>query len=152
MMRARCIYSFLIALALTLSACENNAYQVYELQDAAEEISKGELSPDFKYPKNTLYIDSLKIRLTPCKEKGRCSEELVDELHMIAVTYFDSTLAHTKAIFSAISPGNAALEDNYMSLYASVKELVANNGVALKFSARNTEAMEKAYADWQKQQ
>jgi len=149
-MRTR--YLCFILIIFTLSACENNAYQVYELKDAAEEISRGELSPDFGYPKNTLYIDSLKIRLAPCKEKGRCSEALVDELHMATVTYFDSTVTHTKAIFSAISPGNAALEDNYMSLYSSVKELVASNGVVLKLSARNTEAMEKAYADWQKRQ
>jgi hypothetical protein len=150
MIRVRCVCFILII--FTLSACENNAYQVYELKEAAEEISRGELSPDFGYPKNTLYIDSLKIRLTPCKEKGRCSEELVDELHMATVTYFDSTVTHTKAIFSAISPGNAALEDNYMSLYSSVKELVANNGMVLKLSDRNTEAMEKAYADWQRRQ
>jgi hypothetical protein len=39
-----------------------------------------------------------------------------------------------------------------MSLYDSVKELVANNGVVLKLSAQNTEAIEKMYADWQKQQ
>ena len=150
MIRVRCVYFILII--FTLSACENNIYQVYELKEATEEISRGELSPDFEYPKNTLYIDGLKIRITPCKTKGRCSKGLVSELHMSTVTYFDSTLTYTKAIFPVISPGNAALEDNYMSLYSSVKELVASNGVILKLSAQNTEALEKAYADWQKKQ
>jgi hypothetical protein len=150
MMRARCVCFILAIFALT--ACGNNPYQVYELKKATEEISRGELSPDFEYPKNTLYIDGLKIRIAACKEKGRCSEGLVSELHISTVTYFDSTLAYTSTIFPVISPGNAALEDNYMSLYNSVKELVADNGVILKLSARNTKEMEKAYADWQNKQ
>jgi hypothetical protein len=146
----RCVCFILTV--FVLSACGNNPYQVYELKGATEEISRGELSPDFKYPKNTLYIDGLKIRITPCKTKGKCSKGLVSELHISTVTYFDSTLTYARTIFSAISPGNAALEDNYMNLYDSVKELVANNGVVLKLSARNTEAMETAYADWQTRQ
>jgi hypothetical protein len=146
----RCVCFILTV--FVLSACDNNPYQVYELKGATEEISRGELSPDFGYPKNTHYIDALKIRIAPCKVKGTCSEGMVSELHMSAVTYFNSTLTYTRTIFSAISPGNAALEDNYMSLYDSVKELVANNGVVLKLSAQNTEAIEKMYADWQKQQ
>ena len=147
MMRARCVYFFLIT--LTLSACGNNPYQVYELKEATEQISRGELSPDFKYPKNTLYIDTLRIRIAPCKKKGKCSEELASELHISTVTYFDSTLPYAKAIFSVISPGNAKLEDNYMNLYNSVKELVVSNGMTLKLTSQQTETLEKMYADWQ---
>ena len=136
----------------TLSACGNNPYQVYELKEATEQISRGELSPDFKYPKNTLYIDTLRIRIAPCKKKGKCSEELASELHISTVTYFDSTLPYAKAIFSVISPGNAKLEDNYMNLYNSVKELVASNGMTLKLTSQQMETLEKAYADWQQSQ
>ena len=150
MMRARCVYFFLIT--LTLSACGNNPYQVYELKEATEQISRGELSPDFKYPKNTLYIDTLRIRIAPCKKKGKCSEELASELHISTVTYFTSTLPYAKAIFSVISPGNAKLEDNYMNLYNSVKELVASNGMTLKLTSQQMETLEKAYADWQQSQ
>jgi hypothetical protein len=145
---------FFILIAFTLSACENNIYQVSELREVTGKISTGELPPDFKYPKNTLYIDSLKIRIAPCKENGetKCSRELADELLMAAATYFNSTLSYTENIFSAKSPGNAKLESNYMDLYNSAKALAAYNDTSLKLSPQQTEALEKTYAIWQKKQ
>lgn len=143
---------FFILTAFLLTACENNAYQVYELKNATEQLSTNELAADFKYPKNTHYIDSLKIRIAPCKEDSdaKCSGELANELLMAAATYFNSTLAYTENIFPVKSPGNAKLENNYMDLYNSAKALAAYNDTSLKLSPQQTEALEKAYADWQK--
>jgi transcriptional regulatory protein LevR len=143
---------FFILIAFTLSACENNIYQVSELREATEKLSRGELPPDFKYPKNTLHIDSLKIRIAPCKEdKGeKCSEGLVSELLMSSATYFDSTLAYTETIFSVKSPGSAKLESNYMDLYNSAKKLATLKGTTLKLSAQQTEALEERYTGWDK--
>lgn len=143
---------FFIFIAFTLSACENNIYQVSELRDATEQISKGELPPDFKYPKNTLFIDSLKIRIFPCKEdtSEKCSGALVGELLLTAETYFDSTLAYTESIFAIRSPGNIKLESNYMELYDYAKTLAALKETTLKLSAQQTATLEKAYTDWKK--
>jgi hypothetical protein len=145
---------FFILIAFTLSACENNIYQVTELREAKEKISKGEFPPDFKYPKNNLYIDGLKIRISPCKENGetKCSRELADELLMAAATYFDSTLTYTESIFSVKSPSNIKLESNYMDLYNDAKALATFNDTSLKLSTQQTAALEKAYANWKKKQ
>jgi len=145
---------FFILIAFTLSACENNIYQVTELRDVTEKISKGELPPDFKYPKNTLYVDSLKIRIFPCKDdtNEKCSDTLVNELLMTAETYFDSTLAYTENIFAVKSPGNIKLESNYMELYNYAKTLATLKETSLKLTAQQTAILEKSYADWEKTQ
>jgi hypothetical protein len=145
---------FFILIAFTLSACENNAYQVSELRNVTEKISKGELPLDFKYPKNTLYIDSLKIRIFPCKDdtSEKCSDALVSELLMTAETYFDSTLAYTENIFAVKSPGNIKMENNYMELYNYAKTLATLKETSLKLTAQQTAALEKAYGNWKKTQ
>jgi hypothetical protein len=145
---------FFLLIAFTLSACENNIYQVSELREAKEKLSNGELSPDFKYPKNKLYIDSLKIRIFPCKDdtNEKCSDTLVNELLMSSATYFDSTLAYTENIFPVKSPGNIKLESNYMDLYDYAKTLATLKGTSLKLTAQQTAALEKAYANWEKKQ
>ena len=145
---------FYILITFLLTACENNAYQVYELNNATEQLSTNELAADFKYPKNTHYIDSLKIRIAPCKEgsDAKCSGELANELLMAAATYFNSTLAYTENIFSAKSPGNAKLESNYMDLYNYAKTLATLKGTSLNLSTQQTAALEKAYANWKETQ
>ncbi len=145
---------FFILIAFTLSACENNIYQVSELRDVTEQISKGELPPDFKYPKNTLFIDSLKIRIFPCKDDTaqKCSDALVNELLMTAETYFHSTLAYTENIFAVKSPGNIKLESNYIDLYNYAKTLATLKGRNLELSAQQTAILEKAYTAWKKTQ
>ena len=145
---------FFILIAFTLNACENNIYQVTELRGAIEDISSGELPPDFKYPKNTLFVDSLKIRISPCKDDTdeKCSDALVNELLMMAATYFDSTLTYTESIFPVKSPGNIKLENNYLDLYNDAKTLATLKGTSLKLSTQQTAALEKAYANWEKKQ
>ena len=145
---------FSILISFILTACENNVYQVSELRDVTEQISRGELSPDFEYPKNTLYIDSLRIRIFPCKDDKdeKCSEALVTELLMSAETYFASTLTYTESIFSHKSPGNSKLENNYMTLYNHAKALATLKGTSLKLSTEQTAALEEAYATWKKKQ
>ena len=145
---------FSILIAFTLSACENNIYQVSELRDVTEQISQGELPPDFKYPKNTLFVDSLKIRIFPCKDdtNEKCSDMLVNELLMTAETYFNSTLAYTENIFAVKSPGNIKLEKNYMELYDYAKTLATIKGRNLKLSPQQTAILEKAYAEIKKTQ
>lgn len=145
---------FFILIAFTLNACENNIYQVTELRGATEDISSGELPPDFKYPKNTLFIDSLKIRISPCKDdtSEKCSDTLVNELLMTAATYFESTLTYTESIFPVKSPGNIKLESNYMDLYNDAKTLATLKGTSLKLTAQQTATLEKAYATWKQTQ
>ena len=145
---------FFILIAFVLTACENNVYQVSELREAIEDLSSGELPPDFNYPKNRLYIDSLKIRIAPCIEHDdeRCSTALTDELFMSASVYFDSTLAYTETIFPVKSPGNARLQSNYMELYASAKKLAAVKDTKLKLTPEQSAALEKVYAEWKKGQ
>jgi hypothetical protein len=145
---------FFLLIIFTLSACENNIYQVSELREAKEQLSNGELSPDFKYPKNKIHIDGLKIRIFPCKDDAdeKCSDTLVNELLMSSATYFDSTLTYTETIFSVKSPGNIELENNYMSFYNDAKTLATLKGTNLKLSTQQTAALEKAYANWKKEQ
>ncbi len=145
---------FFILIAFTLNACENHVYQVSELREATEKMSRGELPQDFKYPKNTLHIDSLKIRIFPCKDDTdeKCSAALVSELLMSAETYFDSTLAYMENIFPDETPGNIKLEHNYMDLYNYAKTLATLKDTNLKLSAQQTAVLEKAYANWKKTQ